>query len=56
MTGVDTSGATFPFRYDTAVYGGFCLPEVGDALEALKDASLKVVDTFYDDLVGDSGK
>ena len=54
-TGVDANVISFPFRYKTSPYGGFCLPDVEESLGDIADAAAGVMETFYTDIVGDTG-
>lgn len=54
-TGINANAVSFPFRYKTAAYGGFCLPDVAESFDELADAFTGVVETFYEDIVGDTG-
>lgn len=53
--GIDTSGLSFPFRYNTSAIGGFCVPEMGNALGLLKEVGNSLLETFYNDIAGEAG-
>jgi choline transporter-like protein 2/4/5 len=53
--GIDTSGVSFPFRYNTKAMGGFCIPEVDKGLGLLKEVGNSLLETFYEDIAGETG-
>ena len=53
--GLDTTGDTFTFRYDTTPIGGFCMPDLESGFESLKSAGEDLVQYLYSDILGDYG-